>query len=69
MTDTACAPASEPLVVPVREILPWLLFAGLLAFVSFYFVGLEQGASALLPGQWIHEFLHDGRHVLGYPCH
>jgi cobalt transporter subunit CbtB len=34
-----------------------------------YFVGLDQGASALAPGNLIHEFVHDGRHLLGFPCH
>ena len=24
---------------------------------------------AALPGMYIHEFVHDGRHHLGFPCH
>lgn len=69
MTDAVYAPSAKPLPIPVREIVPWLLLAGLLAFAAIYLVGAEQGAAALFPGQWIHEFVHDGRHVLGYPCH
>jgi hypothetical protein len=34
-----------------------------------YFVGVEQGASALAPGSLVHEFVYDGRHLLGFPCH
>jgi hypothetical protein len=34
-----------------------------------YFVGAEEGAASLLGGTWVHEFAHDGRHLLGFPCH
>jgi len=38
-------------------------------FVLLYFVGTEQGALALIGGNAIHEFIHDGRHLLAFPCH
>ena len=34
-----------------------------------HFVGAEQGATSLFSGMYVHEFLHDGRHLLGFPCH
>jgi hypothetical protein len=34
-----------------------------------YFVGAEQGATSLISGTYVHEFVHDGRHLLGFPCH
>jgi putative cobalt transporter subunit CbtB len=34
-----------------------------------YFVGVEQGATSLIGGHWVHEFVHDGRHLLGLHCH
>ena len=49
--------------------LPWLIFASLLALVALYFVGAEEGATALIAGNAIHEWTHDGRHLLGFPCH
>jgi hypothetical protein len=55
--------------IPVRNALPWITFVGLLALMILYFVSSEQGATALFPGAYIHEFLHDGRHLLGFPCH
>ena len=62
------ADAIHPPVISVREIWPWALFAfSLIALV--YFVGVEQGASALASGNWVHEWVHDGRHLLGFPCH
>lgn len=63
------APAIEPVVIPVRAILPWALFATVLAVLTVYFVGTEQGAVALFNGAYVHEFVHDARHLLGFPCH
>jgi hypothetical protein len=72
MAITAFAPSETPAVItaiPVRDILPWAVFGGLLCLLALYFVGAEQGATSLFPGMYIHEFVHDGRHVLGFPCH
>ena len=62
-------PAPAPVPVPLRELLPWALLAGVLAVVLLYFVGAEQGATSLVSGHYVHEFVHDGRHLLGFPCH
>ena len=51
------------------ELLPWAMFGGLLMLLAIYFVGAEQGATALIHGRYVHEFVHDGRHLLGFPCH
>lgn len=58
-----------PLRIPLREIAPWGIFAVVLALLLFYFAGVEQGATSLISGNSVHEFLHDGRHLLGFPCH
>jgi hypothetical protein len=34
-----------------------------------YIVGAEQGATAIVGGSYVHEWLHDSRHLLGFPCH
>jgi hypothetical protein len=65
---TAALPA-QGIAIPLRELLPWAIFAGLLCLVAIYFVSTEQGATALFSGTDIHEFVHDGRHLLGFPCH
>ena len=61
----ARSPAREaPVAVPVvslSELWPWALLAVLL-LVQIYFV-------AAVPDHTLHEFLHDGRHLLGFPCH
>lgn len=61
------APALAPL--SVREVLPWLVFAGLLMLLGWYFVSAEEGATSLIAGNAVHEWVHDGRHLLGFPCH
>jgi hypothetical protein len=61
-------PISLP-VIPLSEIAPWALFGGLLMLLAIYFVGAEQGATALIHGRYVHELVHDGRHLLGFPCH
>lgn len=71
MTTADFARTATPGVttIPIREVLPWAVFAGLLFLLALYFVGAEQGATALFSGSYIHEFVHDGRHLLGFPCH
>ena len=65
---TAPTPSrSEP--IPVGAILPWAVFAGLMLVLAVYFVGAEEGATSLIGGSAVHEFVHDGRHLLGFPCH
>ena len=53
----------------VSGVLPWLIFAALLFLVAMYFVGAEEGATSLISGTAVHEWVHDGRHLLGFPCH
>jgi hypothetical protein len=68
---TAVVPVPVPIRIPVREILPWAIFGGIMMLVLLYFVGSEQGALSLVSSSdnYIHEFVHDGRHLLGFPCH
>ena len=69
MTVADIAPSARPTAVPVPEILSWAVFGGLICLLVLYFVGAEQGATSIFPGMYIHEFVHDGRHLLGFPCH
>ena len=62
------APAhAEP--IPVSAVLPWAVFGGLVLLLAVYFIGAEEGATSLIGGSYVHEFVHDGRHLLGFPCH
>lgn len=53
------------LAIPVR-----LITITMLALIAYYFLGFDQGAVSVFGSDThIHEFLHDGRHLLGFPCH
>jgi hypothetical protein len=55
--------------IEFRQLAPWALFFGLLATMVLFFVSADQGAVSLPAGTAIHEWVHDARHLLGYPCH
>ena len=57
------------MAIPVNEVVPWAVFAGAILLALLYLVGMDQGATSLISGSVLHEFLHDGRHLLGFPCH
>jgi hypothetical protein len=69
MVATTSGQRAAPIAIPLGEVLPWAIFAGLLMFMMIYFVGAEQGALSIFSGSYIHEFVHDGRHLIGFPCH
>ena len=48
----------------------WLAATSFLALLALYFVGVDQGAVSLFGSDsHVHEFVHDARHLLGFPCH
>jgi hypothetical protein len=48
----------------------WLGSTALLAVLVYYFVGMDEGATSVFGHtMYIHEFVHDARHLLGFPCH
>jgi len=54
--------------IPLKAIAPWVMFAVFL-LLALYFAAADQGATSLVPGHMVHEFVHDARHLLGFPCH
>jgi hypothetical protein len=71
MSHSALAPSPEIEIpsIPLAEIAPWALFFGLLAVLVLFFISADQGAVSIPSGTAVHEWVHDGRHLLGYPCH
>jgi cobalt transporter subunit CbtB len=58
-------PAVAPLElqpIPLRTLAPWLILGSVLAFGVLFLVSAEQAS-------YVHEWMHDGRHLLGFPCH
>jgi hypothetical protein len=64
------APQATSLSTPAVS--PRLLGAALatvaLLLLLTYLVAFDQGAVSQ-SGMWLHEVMHDGRHLLGVPCH
>ena len=56
-------------VVPLRDLVPWAVLVGSVLLALLYLVGLDEGATSVVPGRYVHELLHDGRHLLAFPCH
>jgi hypothetical protein len=67
--DDRFIPIGDASTIPVGDIAPWAVLGLLIATIFLYFVSTEQGAVSLFDGMYVHEFVHDGRHLLGFPCH
>jgi hypothetical protein len=61
---------STPVVVPKARAALWLFGTVAFCLAVYYFVGVDQGATSVFGNNmYIHEFVHDARHFLGFPCH
>ena len=62
--------AAPALDISAAKALVWLSATSFLALLVLYFVGLDQGATSVFGSNTsVHEFVHDARHLLGFPCH
>ena len=59
-------PLTTPAVSP-RLIVTALAVVALMLLIT-YLVAFDQGAVSQ-SGTFLHELMHDGRHLLGVPCH
>ncbi|NOQ62003.1 CbtB domain-containing protein [Mycolicibacterium fortuitum] len=64
---TSAAPALD---FSATKAVVWLSATAFLALLMLYFIGMDQGAVSVTgDNMYVHEFLHDARHLLGFPCH
>lgn len=63
-TSTLESHAAEAIAVPAWA---WLVLA--LALATVYALSMENGATLRAGATVLHELFHDGRHMLGVPCH
>lgn len=64
------SPADRPVAVSIPHAALWLSVTAFLALLTYYFVGIDQGAVSIFGSDMhVHEFVHDARHFLGFPCH
>jgi hypothetical protein len=69
MTTYPQGTTARPLSISIPAA-AWLASALFLALLVYYFVGIDQGATSVFgSGMHVHEFVHDARHFLGFPCH
>ena len=40
-----------------------------MVLVLFFTLAFDNGQVLAKGAHWLHEFVHDGRHILGVPCH
>ena len=41
-----------------------------IALLAYYFVGVDEGMTSVFgKSTVVHEWVHDSRHFLGFPCH
>jgi len=61
---------ATPIVIPISHAVRWIVGTVLAALLVYYFVGVDQGAVSIFGSDMhVHEFVHDARHFLGFPCH
>jgi Probable cobalt transporter subunit (CbtB) len=64
------AAGARPAAIPVSATIPWLLGTLVLGLLTYYFLGVDEGATSVFGNTTaVHEFVHDARHLLGFPCH
>ena len=62
--------ARTPVVVSLPTAALWLVGTAVLAVLAYYFLGVDQGMVSIFGNDThVHEFVHDARHFLGFPCH
>ena len=69
-THTIPLESATPVVLPRAAAILWLVGAAMVALGVYYVLGVDQGATSVLGHNMVvHEFVHDARHLLGFPCH
>ena len=63
-SEAATTTGPDAIAVPAWA---WLVLA--LALATVYALTMENGATLQAGATVLHELFHDGRHMLGVPCH
>ena len=59
-----------PVALPRIRVAVILGLTLLAAIILYYFVGVDEGMTSVFGKTLaIHEWVHDARHFLGFPCH
>ena len=68
--STETQATARPATLSIPTSLAWTALMIVAGLAVYYFVGVDQGMVSLFgKDTHIHEFVHDARHFLGFPCH
>ncbi|MEU4290612.1 CbtB-domain containing protein [Kribbella sp. NPDC026596] len=56
-------------VAAAERIPVWAYLIAVLSLIALYLMLQDNGAVLSTLAPYVHEFTHDGRHILGVPCH
>ncbi len=61
---------SIPRTLPISRVAVLLSLTVFFALAVYYFVGVDEGMTSVFGKTLVvHEWVHDARHFLGFPCH
>jgi cobalt transporter subunit CbtB len=70
LPSTAPGISISPEALSKSRVIALLSLTVLLALAVYYFVGVDEGMTSIFgKSMTIHEWVHDSRHFLGFPCH
>jgi len=60
----------SPEAISKARLIAMLSITVFIALLAYYFVGLDEGMTSVFGKTMVvHEWVHDARHFLGFPCH
>jgi hypothetical protein len=66
----ASSAATRRAAISISSPNQWLIGTVLIVALLYYLIGVDEGAYSIFGNSmFIHEFVHDARHFLGFPCH
>jgi hypothetical protein len=68
--STLSEAGTTPVILSIPRAAAWMVGTLLLAVLAYYFIGVDEGVTSVFGNSvMVHEFVHDARHFLGFPCH
>jgi Probable cobalt transporter subunit (CbtB) len=60
----------SPEAISKARLIAMLSLTIFIALLAYYFVGVDEGMTSVFGKTMVvHEWVHDSRHFLGFPCH
>ena len=70
MPVSGARPGVSPHALSRTRVVLLLGLTLLAAVLAYYFIGVDEGMTSVFGKTLVvHEWVHDARHLLGFPCH